>query len=102
MSSNKRPADLEQGVHEDDGREGVALQDLGDDDRHHEVSAKAPAAPPIGASLQELNRPQQNGIPAAVYVAIWIFFSGSVILYNKWVLDTAGFRKCPAQGLPVH
>lgn len=23
---------------------------------------------------------------------IWIFFSGSVILFNKWVLDTAGFR----------
>ena len=22
---------------------------------------------------------------------IWIFFSGSVILFNKWVLDTAGF-----------
>lgn len=25
--------------------------------------------------------------------SIWIFFSGSVILFNKWVLDTAGFRK---------
>jgi hypothetical protein len=27
--------------------------------------------------------------------SIWIFFSGSVILFNKWVLDTAGFRTIP-------
>lgn len=31
-------------------------------------------------------------IPLWQSFRIWIFFSGSVILFNKWVLDTAGFR----------
>ena len=28
----------------------------------------------------------------AVYVAAWITMSSGVILFNKWILDTAGFR----------
>ena len=35
--------------------------------------------------------PQLPQLHPAAYVGVWIFFSGSVILFNKWVLDTAGF-----------
>lgn len=28
--------------------------------------------------------------------SVWISLSSSVIVFNKWILDTAGFRKCPA------
>ncbi|PSR83242.1 duf250 domain protein membrane protein [Coniella lustricola] len=31
-------------------------------------------------------------IPSAVYVAVWISLSSSVILFNKWVLDTLQFH----------
>ncbi|PSR97118.1 triose-phosphate transporter family-domain-containing protein [Coniella lustricola] len=29
----------------------------------------------------------------ALYIACWIFFSNLTILFNKWLLDVAGFRK---------
>lgn len=28
----------------------------------------------------------------AFYIACWIFFSNLTILFNKWLIDTAGFR----------
>ena len=32
-------------------------------------------------------------LPAAAYVMIWISLSSSIIIFNKWILDTAKFRK---------
>ncbi|CZT04228.1 related to triose phosphate/3-phosphoglycerate/phosphate translocator [Rhynchosporium agropyri] len=32
-----------------------------------------------------------NGIHPALYVAVWISLSSSVILFNKWILSTLGF-----------
>ncbi|KAF5236669.1 hypothetical protein FAUST_6465 [Fusarium austroamericanum] len=29
---------------------------------------------------------------ASVYILTWIFFSNATILFNKWLIDTAGFR----------
>lgn len=29
----------------------------------------------------------------AFYITSWIFFSNLTILFNKWLIDTAGFRK---------
>ena len=35
-------------------------------------------------------------IPAAVYVAVWITLSSSIILFNKWILSSKGFRMLTA------
>ncbi|KAI9856756.1 MAG: hypothetical protein M1813_008793 [Trichoglossum hirsutum] len=39
-------------------------------------------------------RPAARGpsLPAAVYVVLWITTSSTVILFNKWILDSANFR----------
>lgn len=36
-----------------------------------------------------------NGSSAhpAFYITCWIFFSNLTILFNKWLIDTAGFRE---------
>ncbi|KLU91108.1 hypothetical protein MAPG_09631 [Magnaporthiopsis poae ATCC 64411] len=34
----------------------------------------------------------KDSVPAAVYVIAWISISSSVILFNKWILDTKGFK----------
>ena len=31
----------------------------------------------------------------------WIFFSNLTILFNKWLLDTAGFSKIPCLHAPL-
>ncbi|KAF5019653.1 hypothetical protein F66182_8334 [Fusarium sp. NRRL 66182] len=31
-------------------------------------------------------------VHASVYIVTWIFFSNITILFNKWLIDTAGFR----------
>lgn len=36
--------------------------------------------------------PPQPSVHPAVYVITWMTMSSSVILFNKWILDTAGFR----------
>ena len=35
--------------------------------------------------------PPKASIPAAFYVVTWIGMSSATILFNKWILDTAGF-----------
>jgi hypothetical protein len=39
-----------------------------------------------------INSPSYQTRRILTFRSVWIFFSGSVILFNKWVLDTAGFR----------
>lgn len=43
--------------------------------------------------LDMMDRPKtmMERIPSAVYVLNWIFFSSIVILFNKWIISTAGF-----------
>lgn len=38
-----------------------------------------------------------SGPHPAFYIANWIFFSNLTILFNKWLIDSAGFRgfHCP-------
>ncbi|KAK0389762.1 hypothetical protein NLU13_3335 [Sarocladium strictum] len=43
-------------------------------------------------NLQEKASGNKRGLPPAVYVIIWISCSSSVILFNKWLLDTLNFR----------
>ncbi|KAI9773532.1 MAG: hypothetical protein M1839_002068 [Geoglossum umbratile] len=35
---------------------------------------------------------QKPSVPVAFYILTWITTSSSVILFNKWILDSAGFR----------
>jgi len=50
------------------------------------VSIQPPSSPSSSPAAPKIE------LHPAFFVGIWIFFSGSVILFNKWVLDTAGFR----------
>lgn len=45
-------------------------------------------------------RPASSGPHPAFYIASWIFFSNLTILFNKWLIDSAGFRKLHSVGPP--
>lgn len=34
-----------------------------------------------------------GGLHPAFYIALWITLSSSIIIFNKWILTTANFRK---------
>lgn len=36
---------------------------------------------------------RHSGAHPAFYIASWIFFSNLTILFNKWLIDSAGFRE---------
>ncbi|TDZ23090.1 putative sugar phosphate/phosphate translocator [Colletotrichum orbiculare MAFF 240422] len=40
----------------------------------------------------EKSQPPKASIHPALYVVVWISLSSSVILFNKWILDTLNFR----------
>ncbi|KAG7418247.1 putative sugar phosphate/phosphate translocator [Fusarium oxysporum f. sp. rapae] len=42
--------------------------------------------------LEANNSMSRSRIHASVYIVTWIFFSNTTILFNKWLIDTAGFR----------
>lgn len=48
--------------------------------------------PTINPAAEKLQQAQQPAIHPALYVAVWISLSSSVILFNKWILDTLNFR----------
>ena len=45
------------------------------------------------AQNQAAPKAKEGGLPAFVYIALWIALSSSVILFNKWILSTAKFRR---------
>ncbi|KAH0848246.1 hypothetical protein AYO21_05372 [Fonsecaea monophora] len=54
-----------------------------------------PAAPASSASIlptTEKPQPPKPSLHPSLYVITWIGFSGGVILFNKWLLDTLGFK----------
>ncbi|KPM45027.1 hypothetical protein AK830_g1566 [Neonectria ditissima] len=52
--------------------------------------ATTPVLPTVNPGLE---KPQaRSGIHPSLYVVCWIGFSSSVILFNKWLLDTLNFR----------
>lgn len=53
--------------------------------------ADAPILPTVNPA-SEKPAAQSGGIHASVYVIIWISLSSSVILFNKWILSTLGFK----------
>ncbi|KPM44049.1 hypothetical protein AK830_g2531 [Neonectria ditissima] len=57
----------------------VGSQPLPQSEQHASQLEKAPSD----------GRPKMH---ASVYILSWIFFSNLTILFNKWLIDTAGFR----------
>ncbi|KAK2768164.1 hypothetical protein FQN54_000016 [Arachnomyces sp. PD_36] len=53
-----------------------------------------PAEPSLPTSVQEAEKPEppKASFHPALYVISWISLSSAVILFNKWILDTANFR----------
>jgi drug/metabolite transporter (DMT)-like permease len=47
---------------------------------------------PIVNPHADRSQPKQAGVHSAVYIVAWIALSSSVILFNKWILDTLNFR----------
>jgi hypothetical protein len=53
-------------------------------DSRQRFSDELPQKPPVISKTLSLH--------PAFYVLSWIFFSNCTILFNKWLIDTAGFR----------
>ena len=53
--------------------------------------ASASLLPTVNPATEK-PEPPSSSLHPAVYVAAWITMSSSVILFNKWILDTANFR----------
>ena len=55
---------------------------------------EAPTVPMLPTTNQVVEQKSAAyQLPAAAYVMIWISLSSSIIIFNKWILDTAKFRK---------
>merc|ERR1711977_481161 len=55
-------------------------------------TAAASILPTVNPDAEKSQAPASSGIHPAVYVAVWISLSSSVILFNKWILSTLGFK----------
>ncbi|KAF4511135.1 hypothetical protein G6O67_002958 [Ophiocordyceps sinensis] len=65
------------------------------------MSSRSPPSSPTALAMADeeaamgkrppMAKPSKSLHPA-LYIATWIFFSNTTILFNKWILDTAGFR----------
>ncbi|KAA8575509.1 hypothetical protein EYC84_004658 [Monilinia fructicola] len=53
--------------------------------------ADAPILPTVNPAAEQ-SEPPKAAVHPAFYVMTWIFFSSSVILFNKWILSTVGFH----------
>ena len=52
-----------------------------------------PMLPTVNPAIEE-QKSAAYQLPAVVYVVVWITLSSSIIIFNKWILDTAKFRTC--------
>ncbi|KAK8075672.1 DMT family organic anion transporter [Apiospora hydei] len=48
-----------------------------------------------GTATLPAEQKKDGGLHPALYIILWIAMSSSVILFNKWVLASAKFGKCP-------
>ncbi|CRK12033.1 hypothetical protein BN1708_002422, partial [Verticillium longisporum] len=56
------------------------------------MSSSRPSSPAQVLPLTEKPASASYSLHPAFYIGAWIFFSNSTILFNKWLLDTAGFK----------
>ena len=63
--------------------------------RSEVTSPNEPILPTVNPAVinEKKSEPPASGLHPAVYVVTWITLSSSVIIFNKWILDTAKFRK---------
>ncbi|KAI9728588.1 MAG: hypothetical protein M1834_007616 [Cirrosporium novae-zelandiae] len=54
-------------------------------------TAESSTLPTVNPAIEKPD-PPRAGLHPAVYVIVWITLSSSVILFNKYLLDTMGFR----------
>ncbi|KAG8409991.1 hypothetical protein J3459_007762 [Metarhizium acridum] len=55
------------------------------------AESSSPVLPTVNPAAEK-PQPPKSVVHPAFYVIVWIGFSSSVILFNKWVLDTLNFR----------
>ncbi|KAK9441566.1 DUF250 domain membrane protein [Metarhizium brunneum] len=55
------------------------------------AESSSPVLPTVNPAVEK-PQPPKSVVHPAFYVIVWIGFSSSVILFNKWVLDTLNFR----------
>ncbi|KAH7008375.1 triose-phosphate transporter family-domain-containing protein [Ilyonectria destructans] len=63
----------------------------GDLEEARTTSQPLPQSESHAARLEKAT-PDGRQLHASVYILSWIFFSNVTILFNKWLIDTAGFR----------
>lgn len=63
----------------------------GEQERLSGSNSSEPVLPTVNPDSEKPAPPSKDLHPA-VYIATWISLSSSVIIFNKWILDTAGFR----------
>lgn len=66
------------------------------------VSPSEPILPVVNPAItneKKLDPSASSNIHPAFYVTTWIALSSSIIIFNKWILDDAGFRACIALGI---
>lgn len=57
------------------------------------VASSAPVLPTVNPAVEKSESGSlANKVHPSVYVVSWITLSSSVIIFNKWILDTAGFH----------
>lgn len=64
----------------------------GDIARSAPGSPMLPVLPTVNPEVEKQQQPSAKLHPA-FYVITWITLSSSIILFNKWILDTAKFRE---------
>jgi len=63
----------------------------GEQERLGASNSSEPVLPTVNPASEKPAAPS-NDLHPAVYIATWISLSSSIIIFNKWILDTAGFR----------
>ncbi|KAF4972065.1 hypothetical protein FSARC_1283 [Fusarium sarcochroum] len=64
----------------------------GSNDLEANRTSQGPQTVNTGLTEKPVSRETGPKMHASVYILTWIFFSNATILFNKWLIDTAGFR----------
>ncbi|KAI9725156.1 MAG: hypothetical protein M1828_003498 [Chrysothrix sp. TS-e1954] len=56
------------------------------------TEAVAQTLPTVNPDVEKKPEPPTSSLHPSIYIIVWIALSSSVILFNKWILDTASFR----------
>ena len=54
-----------------------------------------PVLPTVNPNIKRSQQAESASFHPAVYISTWIGLSSSVIIFNKYILDRANFRRLP-------